>query len=166
MPPWRVFIAKCASRVRSRTATSVAFTTLARSDGQHFLSMEFISGEELASLMRRIGRLPPDKANEIARQLCAGLAAAHDTGILHRDLKPANIMIDNQGNVRITDFGIAGLVEEIRTEDVTAGTPSYMSPEQIEGRELTIRSDLYSLGWFFTSCSPARRHLKRAPWSS
>jgi serine/threonine protein kinase len=115
-------------------------------NGQHFLSMEFISGEELASLMRRIGRLPPDKANEIARQLCAGLAAAHDTGILHRDLKPANIMIDNHGNVRITDFGIAGLAEEIRTEEVTAGTPSYMSPEQIEGGELTIKSDLYSLG--------------------
>jgi Protein kinase domain len=115
-------------------------------NGQHFLSMEFISGEELASLMRRIGRLPPDKANEIARQLCAGLAAAHDTGILHRDLKPANIMIDSNGNVRITDFGIAGLVEEIRKEEVTAGTPSYMSPEQIEGKELTIRSDLYSLG--------------------
>ena len=115
-------------------------------DGQHFLSMEFISGEELASLMRRIGRLPQDKANEIARQLCAGLAAAHDTGILHRDLKPANIMIDNHGNVRITDFGLAGLAHEIRAEEVTAGTPSYMSPEQIDGRELTIRSDLYSLG--------------------
>lgn len=115
-------------------------------DGQHFLSMEFIRGEELASLMRRIGRLPPDKANEIARQLCAGLAAAHDTGILHRDLKPANIMIDSDGNVRITDFGLAGLAHEIRAEEVTAGTPSYMSPEQIDGGELTIRSDLYSLG--------------------
>jgi protein kinase-like protein len=115
-------------------------------DGQHFLSMEFISGEELASLMRRIGRLPQDKATEIARQLCAGLAAAHDTGILHRDLKPANIMIDNYGNVRITDFGLAGLAEEIRVDEVTAGTPSYMSPEQIEGKELTIKSDLYSLG--------------------
>jgi serine/threonine-protein kinase len=115
-------------------------------DGLHFLSMEFIKGEELASLMRRIGRLPSDKANEIARQLCAGLAAAHDTGILHRDLKPANIMIDNDGNVRITDFGLAGLAHEIRAEEVTAGTPSYMSPEQIDGGELTIKSDLYSLG--------------------
>jgi serine/threonine-protein kinase len=115
-------------------------------DGLHFLSMEFIRGEELASLMRRIGRLPLDKANEVARQLCAGLAAAHDTGILHRDLKPANIMIDNDGNVRITDFGLAGLAHEIRAEEATAGTPSYMSPEQIDGGELTIKSDLYSLG--------------------
>src|ERR1051325_10922835 len=64
-------------------------------EGQHFLSMEFIKGEELASLLRRIGRLPSDKATEIARQLCAGLAAAHETGVLHRDLKPANVMIDD-----------------------------------------------------------------------
>jgi serine/threonine-protein kinase len=115
-------------------------------DGQQYLSMEFIKGEELSSLLRRIGRLPADKALEIARQLCAGLAAAHDRGVLHRDLKPANVMIDSDGNVRITDFGIAGLVEEIRDEEVRAGTPAYMSPEQIAGGELTIRSDIYSLG--------------------
>ena len=104
-------------------------------DGQQYLSMEFIKGEELSSLLRRIGRLPADKAIEIARQLCAGLAAAHDRGVLHRDLKPANVMIDSDGNVRITDFGIAGLIEEIRDEDVRAGTPAYMSPEQLAGRE-------------------------------
>jgi serine/threonine protein kinase len=73
--------------------------------GQHFLSMEFIKGEELASLLQRIGRLPTDKALEIARQLCAGLAAAHDNNVLRRDLKPANVMIDAEGNARITDFG-------------------------------------------------------------
>src|SRR5262245_27828533 len=66
-------------------------------NGRHFLSMEFIDGEDLSVLLRRIGRLPGDKATEIARQLCAGLAAAHDTGVLHRDLKPANIMIDGRG---------------------------------------------------------------------
>jgi hypothetical protein len=115
-------------------------------DGQQYLSMEFIKGEELSSLLHRIGRLPADKAIEIARQLCAGLAAAHDRGVLHRDLKPANVMIDSDGNVRITDFGIAGLIEEIRDEDVRAGTPAYMSPEQLSGRELTVRSDIYSLG--------------------
>jgi len=115
-------------------------------EGQQYLSMEFIKGEELSSLLRRIGRLPADKAIEIARQLCAGLAAAHDRGVLHRDLKPANVMIDGEGNVRITDFGIAGLIEEIRDEDVRAGTPAYMSPEQLDGRELTVRSDIYSLG--------------------
>jgi serine/threonine protein kinase len=115
-------------------------------DGRHYLSMEFIKGEELSSLLRRIGRLPADKANEISRQLCAGLAAAHNTGVLHRDLKPANVMIDENGNVRLTDFGIAGLVEEIRSEEVRAGTPAYMSPEQLAGNELTVRSDIYSLG--------------------
>jgi serine/threonine protein kinase/MFS family permease len=115
-------------------------------DGRHYISMEFIKGEELSSLLRRIGRLPPDKATEIARQLCAGLAATHKIGVLHRDLKPANVMIDENGNVRLTDFGIAGLVEEIGNEDVRAGTPAYMSPEQLAGDELTVKSDIYSLG--------------------
>jgi len=115
-------------------------------DGRHFLSMEYIKGEELSSLLRRIGRLPSDKANEISRQLCAGLAAAHKQDVLHRDLKPANVMIDDNGNVRLTDFGIAGLVEELRNEDVRAGTPAYMSPEQLSGGELTVKSDIYSLG--------------------
>jgi serine/threonine-protein kinase len=114
-------------------------------DGRHFLSMEFIKGEELSSLLRRIGRLPSDKATEIVRQLCAGLAAAHNRGVLHRDLKPANVMIDENGNVRLTDFGIAGLVEESGSEEIS-GTPAYMSPEQLAGKELTIKSDLYSLG--------------------
>ncbi len=115
-------------------------------DGEHFLSMEFVRGEDLASLLRRIGRLPSDKALDIARQLCAGLAAAHDAGVLHRDLKPANVMIDAQGNVRIMDFGLAGLAEELRDTQAIEGTPEYMSPEQLEGKELTTKSDIYSLG--------------------
>ncbi|HVG34252.1 MAG TPA: serine/threonine-protein kinase [Pyrinomonadaceae bacterium] len=115
-------------------------------DNQHYLSMELIKGEELSSLLKRIGRLPPDKAVEIARQLCAGLAAAHETGVLHRDLKPSNVMIDDAGNVRITDFGLAGLSEELQHDERRAGTPAYMSPEQLEGEELTPRSDIYSLG--------------------
>jgi serine/threonine-protein kinase len=114
-------------------------------EGRHFLSMEFIKGEELSSLLRRIGRLPSDKATEIVRQLCAGLAAAHNRGVLHRDLKPANVMIDENGNVRLTDFGIAGLVEDSSSEEIS-GTPAYMSPEQLSGGELTVKSDLYSLG--------------------
>ena len=115
-------------------------------DGRHFLSMEFIKGEELSSLLRRIGRLPSDKALQIARQICAGLSAAHDNGILHRDLKPANIMIDAEGNARITDFGLAGLAEEIREDEMAAGTPAYMAPEQLDNGAPTVRSDIYSLG--------------------
>ena len=115
-------------------------------EGHFFLSMELVDGENLASLLRRIGRLPPDKALDIARQLCAGLAAAHEKGVLHRDLKPANLMLDGQGNVRITDFGLAGLAESLREEDVRSGTPCYMSPEQLQGREVSVRSDIYALG--------------------
>src|SRR5512137_2153643 len=80
-------------------------------EGQHFLSMEFVDGENLSSLLRRIGRFPQDKALDVARQVCAGLAAAHEKGVLHRDLKPANVMLDGQGKVRLTDFGLAGLAE-------------------------------------------------------
>ena len=78
-------------------------------EGSTYLSMEYVDGEDLASLLRRIGRLPQDKALEIARQLCAGLAAAHDKGVVHRDLKPGNIMLDGKGQLRITDFGLAGV---------------------------------------------------------
>src|SRR5262245_28427217 len=80
---------------------------LGEAGGRRFLTMEYVDGEDLASLLRRIGRLPHDKAVQMARQLCAGIAAAHDRGVIHRDLKPANVMIDGQGDVRITDFGIA-----------------------------------------------------------
>jgi len=115
-------------------------------DGHHFLSMEYVDGEDLASLVRRIGRLPGDKAIDIARQICAGLGAAHAKGVLHRDLKPQNVMLDGRGNVRITDFGLAGLAETIQGDDVRSGTPAYMSPEQLAGREVTQRSDIYALG--------------------
>jgi serine/threonine protein kinase len=115
-------------------------------DGQHFLSMEYIKGEELSSLLRRIGRLPSDKALQIARQMCAGLAAAHESGILHRDLKPSNVMIDDYGNARITDFGLAGLADEFREDEIVAGTPGYMAPEQFDGQAPTVRSDIFSLG--------------------
>ncbi|MFN0120590.1 MAG: serine/threonine-protein kinase, partial [Blastocatellia bacterium] len=112
----------------------------------HFLTMEYVDGEDLSSLLRRIGRLPANKAVEIARQLCDGIAAAHEAGVLHRDLKPANVMIDGRGRVRITDFGLAGFAEQIRGAEVFAGTPAYMAPEQFAGKEVTTKSDLYSLG--------------------
>jgi serine/threonine-protein kinase len=115
-------------------------------EGQHFLSMEYVDGEDLASLLRRIGRLPPDKALEFTRRICAGLAAAHERGVLHRDLKPANIMIDGRGQVRITDFGLAALAGDVVGGEIRSGTPAYMSPEQKAGKEVTTRSDLYALG--------------------
>ena len=96
-------------------------------EGQPFLSMEYVDGEDLASLLRRIGRLPTDKAIDVARQLCAGLAAAHQQGVIHRDLKPANVMLDARGQVRITDFGLAGIPDPTRSD--IAGTPAYMAPE-------------------------------------
>ncbi len=115
-------------------------------NGQHFLTMEYIDGEDLASLLRRIGRLPGDKALETAHQICAGLAAAHDCGLLHRDLKPANIMLDGRGRVRITDFGLALSSTDAAGRSETAGTPAYMAPEQIGKGEASVRSDIYSLG--------------------
>jgi len=115
-------------------------------DGRHFLSMEYVDGEDLASLLRRIGRLPEDKAIDVARQLCAGLAAAHDEGILHRDLKPANVMIDGRGRAKITDFGLAGATRGIEGAEAMAGTPGYLAPEQIEGGALTVATDIYALG--------------------
>jgi serine/threonine-protein kinase len=118
-------------------------------NGQHFLTMEYIDGEDLASLLRRIGRLPADKALETAHQICAGLAAAHDCGLLHRDLKPANIMLDGRGRVRITDFGLALSSADATGRSETAGTPAYMAPEQIGKGEASIRSDIYSLGLVF-----------------
>jgi Protein kinase domain len=82
----------------------------------------------------------------MARKLCAGLAAAHDKGVLHRDLKPANIMIDGRGQVLITDFGLAGIASQIQGAEIRHGTPAYMSPEQLAGTEVTVRSDIYALG--------------------
>jgi serine/threonine-protein kinase len=125
--------------------------------GRHFLSMEFIKGEELASAIKRFGRLPSDKAIEISRQICAGLAAAHKLGVIHRDLKPSNVMIDEDGNARITDFGLAALAEDVKTDKIHSGTPAYMSPEQLAGRELTIKSDIYSLGLVLYEIFTGRR---------
>jgi uncharacterized protein YneF (UPF0154 family)/predicted Ser/Thr protein kinase len=135
-----------------RTARKVSHPNVCRVydvgevDGQTFFTMEYVDGEDLSSLLRRIGRLPADKAVDIARQLCAGLAAAHAKGVLHRDLKPANIMLDGRGQAVIMDFGLAGVADDIRGPEVRSGTPAYMSPEQLAGTEVTMRSDIYALG--------------------
>jgi serine/threonine-protein kinase len=115
-------------------------------EGRHFLTMEFIDGEDLASLLKRIGNLHGTKALDVARQLCAGMSAAHNKGVVHRDLKPANVMIDGRGHVRITDFGLAVAAgEEVPTGDVS-GTPAYMAPEQFAGKGSSVQSDIYALG--------------------
>ncbi|PYT96290.1 MAG: hypothetical protein DMG36_00700 [Acidobacteria bacterium] len=119
---------------------------IGESDGSLFLTMEYVDGEDLASVVRRIGRLSPDKATEIARQICAGLAAAHERGVIHGDLKPANVMLDGAGKIRITDFGLEGVAASIKGEEGRAGTPAYMAPEQLAGKEVTPKSDIYSLG--------------------
>ncbi|MBK9155664.1 MAG: serine/threonine protein kinase [Chloracidobacterium sp.] len=119
---------------------------IGETEGLYYLTMEYVDGDDLSMLLKRIGRLPSDKAVEISRQICMGLAAIHKAGILHRDLKPANIIIDSKGEARITDFGIAGLEAEVQGVEARVGTPAYMSPEQADGKELTNQSDIYSLG--------------------
>ncbi len=115
-------------------------------DDHTFLTMEYVDGEDLAVLLQRIGQLAGDKAIQIAREICAGLAAAHDQGIVHRDFKPANIMIDGRGRARVTDFGLAREAVIVDGPEAGAGTPAYMAPEQLAGRESTARSDIYALG--------------------
>jgi serine/threonine-protein kinase len=131
-------------------------------DGLHFLTMEYIDGEDLASLLRRIKRLPADTAIEVARQICAGLAAAHDAGVLHRDLKPANVMIDGRGRARLTDFGIAAIARDVRGADALAGTPSYMAPELFTGHDASIRSDIYTLGLVLYELFTGKRAIEAA----
>jgi serine/threonine-protein kinase len=109
--------------------------------------MEFIDGEDLASLLRRIGRLPKDKAIELAREICAGVGAAHELGVVHRDLKPANVMIDGRGRARVADFGLAGAIDDLAGgHDAMAGTPAYMAPEQLQGSGANRLTDIFALG--------------------
>lgn len=117
-------------------------------EGLHYITMEYVSGEDLKSLIRRIGQFTVGKAVFIARQACEGLTEAHRLGVVHRDLKPQNIMIDQEGNTRVMDFGIARSLQKRGMTDtgVIVGTPEYMSPEQVEGKTIDQRSDIYSLG--------------------
>jgi len=149
-------------RAEVRTARQVSHPNVCRvydigeSDGRQFLTMEYVDGEDLASLLRRIGRLPGGKALDVARQLCAGLAAIHDCGVLHRDLKPANVMLDGHGRVRITDFGVARPAGEVAPGEL-AGTLVYMAPELFEGRPYSVQSDLFALGLvLYEACTGTR----------
>jgi serine/threonine-protein kinase len=130
---------------------------IAEYEGLSFLTMEFVDGEDLSSVLKRMGRMTEEKGVEIARQLCGALAAVHDQGMLHRDLKPANVMLDGRGKVRLTDFGLAAAAEDLSVSDVRSGTPLYQSPEQLAGREVTIRSDLFALGLVLYELFTGRR---------
>ncbi len=146
---------RIARRVSHRNVCRVY--DIGEAEGRLFLSMEYVDGEDLASLLKRIGRLPGDKALEVARGVCAGVAAAHEKGVLHRDLKPANVMLDRQGHVVITDFGLAAFSGEIPRHDTRSGTPSYMAPEQLEHGEVTAKSDIYALGLVLYEVFTGRR---------
>src|SRR3954470_17704346 len=115
-------------------------------DGAVFLSMELVEGEDLAALLKRAGRLTSERVTDIGEQLCAGLAAAHAEGVLHRDLKPANVLMDSNGRVRITDFGIAVTTRDLAPSGLI-GTLGYMAPEQLAANgDVTERADIYALG--------------------
>ena len=121
---------------------------LNKEKGAHYITMEYVAGKDLKSMIRMMGQLGSGKTIFIAKQICEGLVEAHRLGVVHRDLKPQNIMVDEEGNARIMDFGIA---RSLKTKGITAagvmiGTPEYMSPEQVEGKEVDQRSDIYSLG--------------------
>ena len=134
---------------------------VAETEGRHFLSMEYVDGEDLASLLRRIGRLGGERAVEISREIVAGLAAAHDKGVLHRDLKPGNVMIDGRGRARITDFGLAVRADEDHGAAVS-GTPAYMAPEQLAGKGASVQSDLYALGLVLYELFTGKRAFEAA----
>jgi len=121
---------------------------LGEEQGMHYITMEYVPGEDLRSFNRRSRQLTVGTAVTIAKQVAEGLAEAHRLGVIHRDLKPGNIMIDRDGNARIMDFGIARSLKSkgITGAGVIVGTPEYMSPEQVEGLEVDQGSDLYSLG--------------------
>jgi serine/threonine protein kinase/tetratricopeptide (TPR) repeat protein len=121
---------------------------LAKEEDSYYITMEYVHGEDLKRLIRKMGQLSSGQAILIAKQVCEGLEEAHKLGVVHRDLKPQNIMVDEEGNARIMDFGIARAVKVkgITGPSVMIGTPEYMSPEQAEAKEVDRRSDIYSLG--------------------
>src|SRR3954468_6595305 len=129
-------------------------------DGSRYLSMEYVDGETMSSLIHRVGALSPEVVADVARQVCAGLGALHARGVLHRDLKPANIMIDGQGYVRILDFGLAVRSTGPHSPEL-AGTPAYMAPEQLVGGPVSERTDLYAVGLVIQQLLTGR-----APWQS
>jgi len=142
--------ARTAAAVRHRHIVQVH--AVGEVDGTHYIAMEYVDGEGLDAVLRREGRLAPDRALKALREVCTALAAAHDAGIVHRDIKPSNILVDSKGSVRVTDFGLARHAEgDAAATQTTAalGTPLYLAPEVASGAPASAQSDLYSLGATF-----------------
>ncbi|QDU54386.1 serine/threonine-protein kinase [Aeoliella mucimassa] len=131
-------------------ANIVQVYEVGQANGSHFIAQEYVAGQNLAEWMRRHGQVEPGRVLDILRQVAAALSKAHERSIVHRDVKPENIMLSRTGEVKVADFGLARVTTDSannRTQaGVTMGTPLYMSPEQIEGRPVDSRSDIYSLG--------------------
>jgi tetratricopeptide (TPR) repeat protein/tRNA A-37 threonylcarbamoyl transferase component Bud32/TolB-like protein len=121
---------------------------LGEADGITFFTMEFIHGESLDALIHRLGRIPPEQAVSLSRQILSALAEAHAQGVIHRDLKPQNVMVDGAGNACLMDFGIARAVDSdsMTASGMIIGTPDYISPEQVKGERADAQSDLFSYG--------------------
>ena len=118
-------------------------------DGVYFISMEYVRGYTLSELLLESSQMSMRVAMGVGRQICRGLQAAHEQGIIHRDIKPQNVLIDHKGEVKLMDFGIARMTESaegMTQAGMVVGTPHYMSPEQVQGRALDPRSDVYSMG--------------------
>jgi len=137
---------KLARKIRHKNVCQMF--DLGEDQGTRYITMEYVHGEDLKQLIRKVGRLSPGQSIGIARQVCDGLEEAHKLGVVHRDLKPQNIMVDEDGKARIMDFGIARSLsgKSMTGAGVMIGTPEYMSPEQVEGKDIDQRSDIYSLG--------------------
>ncbi|MDJ0840671.1 MAG: serine/threonine-protein kinase [Acidobacteriota bacterium] len=146
------FLREARSAAGLNHANIVAVHAIEEADGADFIVMELVEGESLAALLKREGRLPAAHAAGILRDVTAGLAAAHDKGIIHRDIKPGNIMITKKGNVKLADFGIAatiGVGEKLTATGQLVGTPGYLSPESCRGEAVDHRADIFALGIVF-----------------
>jgi serine/threonine protein kinase len=148
-----------ARRVTDRNV--IRIFDLGEAEGLKFITMEFIEGKDLSSLLKEKGRLSFEEFADVMMQVCSALHAAHAEGVVHRDLKPQNIMVDKNGKVKVMDFGIARTMEEggMTQTGMMIGTPDYMSPEQVRGEHPDTRSDIFTLGIIFLSTAHRQTSL-------